>query len=595
MKYYHTTDIQKIAKKQVSDRTLVEVLSRVDLQLKDDLTQIPVTTDLQLLLKDLEKEKTLGLDFEWDGETNGKPHCVGLATFNYAIGLEITDRVKTLLKSLFNSPDIQIVGHNILADIVKAFELFGMIDFKCEFLDTLVLVRELANHIFNPSQRSLEYFSYFHLFTEEFKHSNDLSFFREPSPLLLQRTAGDAWTGVILAEYLFNRFKRDWITMDYAMECDMDLLIPAAHMVYEGITVDRQMLDKLQREYRGELAEKYQSLYDQSQININSPIQLKEYLNNELHLNIPNTAEATLNTVNHSFVTELLAYKKINTLNNKYLSVIPEYMDDKDRIHPQIYIPGTITGRLTYKNPAMQTVPAKMRPMFMSNFGDDGILAQADASQSELRCLGYLSNSKPIIEAYEQGIDFHQKTADLTGITRRDSKTLNFGFIYGASVGRLTTELINAGTPSKEAKVIAKKYMKTMEDLGIKKYQDYIVRKAKRQKYIDSVTGRKGRRLNYTQIVNYPIQALSSDLNKKRIIQMYKEFRTQGLASRIWLELHDAAHFDIYKPELDKVKEIVYDLDQYIPDFLGLGIQMKLPMEFETYSSHWALKDEKEQ
>lgn len=575
----------------MSDRTLKEVFTRVDTELKGDLVEVPITADLSKVLKDIEVNKTVGLDFEWDGEIDGKPHSVGLATFNYAIGLEINEQVKKVLLKLFHRSDIQIVGHNILADIVKAFDLFGMVNFYCEFLDTMVLVRELASHIFNDSQQSLEYFAYYHLLTEPFKHSNDINFFKEPSELLCKRTAGDAWTGVILAEYLFNRYRKDWIDMDYAMECDMDLLIPAAHMIYEGITVDPNVLNKFQKDMRGQLAQKYETLYQQSEINPNSHQQLKHYLNDTLELNILNTTEATLNTVEHPFVTELLEYKKLNTLNNKYLSSIPEFMDNKNRIHPQIFIPGTITGRLAYKKPPMQTIPPDLRPMFMSNFGEDGVLAQADASQSELRCLGYLSNSKPIIEAYEQGVDFHQKTADLAGITRRDAKTLNFGFIYGASESRLRTELVNAGTKKKDARKIAKNYMKTMDELGIKKFQDYTVQMAKRNKYVQAVTGRKGRRLSYTQVVNYPVQALSSDLNKRRMVQIYKEMRRENLASRIWLELHDAAHFDIYKIELDKVKNIIYDLDQYIPDFLKLGVNMKLPMEFEIYGSHWGTKE----
>lgn len=94
-----------------------------------------------------------------------------------------------------------------------------------------------------------------------------------------------------------------------------------------------------------------------------------------------------------------------------------------------------------------------------------------DASQSELRCLAYLSGSKYLIEAYTKGSDMHSLTSELANITRKNAKILNFAYVYGATEHRLSSELVKAGLSRSKAKTTVATYLDVMSKIGIADYQ----------------------------------------------------------------------------------------------------------------------------
>tara|TARA_Y100000593_G_scaffold90595_1_gene177396 strand:- start:3004 stop:3546 length:543 start_codon:yes stop_codon:yes gene_type:complete len=176
----------------------------------------------------------------------------------------------------------------------------------------------------------------------------------------------------------------------------------------------------------------------------------------------------------------------------------------------------------------------------------------------------------------------------LAGISRRDAKTLNFAYIYGASEYRLQSELQTLGLTAYKAKQITAKYLKSMEKIGITDYQNNLLTESKKLGYNVSVYGRIGERLNPTQIVNFPIQSFSADLNKLRIIEMYKLLKQNNLLTRIWLEFHDAMELDVFKPELEQVTDLIESLDTTIPDVLNTGTVVDLPLDIKYTGKNWS-------
>ena len=126
-----------------------------------------------------------------------------------------------------------------------------------------------------------------------------------------------------------------------------------------------------------------------------------------------------------------------------------------------------------------------------------------------------------------------------------------------------------------------------MKQLGIADYQTKLLTKANQTKYNTSVYGRIGERLNPTQVVNFPVQSFSADLNKIRIIQMYDLLRDNNLLSRIWLEFHDAMELDVHKDELEEVITLVKSLDTRIPDILNKHISLDLPIDIKYTDKNW--------
>lgn len=560
------------------------VFERGKRYLDGSLLKVPYTTDLHKINDGVEKDHSIGLDCEWCPDT-GKVHSVGLSSFDYAGGFPL-DEVIEYVRSVFSNPYIQVVGHNIVADVVKAIDFLG-VPIRCKFLDTLILKRELAFSEYTRAEESLEFFSYYALFTEDFKYTNDPEFFKKPSKELFYRTAGDAWTGLILADWFYNKYKDHWNSMQRAMELDMQMIVPVAYMIHDGITVDLEAIKKHQDILDEDAIKLMGTIQDTYGINPGSAAQVKEKLH-ELGFKVDGTGVGILSEIDHPLAELILKYRKTTKLSSSFLTNLPNMMDSGNRVHPHLAISGAVTGRLTSTKPAIQTIPPEVRDIYMSNFGDDGVLIDVDASQSEFRCLGYLANSRPIIQAYEKGTDFHSLSAELAGISRKDAKTLNFAYIYGASKDKLKEELIKSGVDINSTYSILNKYMMIMSNLGINKYQKYILNSTYNKGYVESPNGRRGDRVKKQQAVNFPIQSFSSDLNKKRIIELANIFQSEGMVSRVWCEFHDAACLDVYLPELDRVKEIIHNLDQQIPDVLGIGVNMDLPIDMKIHGRNWS-------
>lgn len=119
---------------------------------------------------------------------------------------------------------------------------------------------------------------------------------------------------------------------------------------------------------------------------------------------------------------------------------------------------GTVTGRSSAKDPAIQTLPKKttwakrLRKCFVAPEGK--LMWEADFAQGELKIAACLANEGNMLKAYREGGDLHVRTAaGLVGMTVEDfkilkaegdpkydqfrslAKAVNFGLLYGMGAG----------------------------------------------------------------------------------------------------------------------------------------------------------------
>ncbi len=78
--------------------------------------------------------------------------------------------------------------------------------------------------------------------------------------------------------------------------------------------------------------------------------------------------------------------------------------------------------------------------------------------------------------------------------------------------------------------------------------------------------------------VNAPIQGSAADIIKIAMINIHKKLEEEKLQTKMLLQVHDELVFDVYKPELDKVKELIksemenaYQLEVPLDVDLGIG------------------------
>ena len=178
-----------------------------------------------------------------------------------------------------------------------------------------------------------------------------------------------------------------------------------------------------------------------------------------------------------------------------------------------------------------------------------------------------------MLSAFQAGHDIHRATAagvygasldEVTADQRRNAKTVNFSIIYGAGSTNLSRQL---GIPRTEAKELIENYF--LQYKGLKKYMDETVAFAREKGYVMTLVGRKrslrdinsrnglARSNAERMAINTPIQGTAADMIKIAMINVEKEMTQKGLQSKMILQVHDELVFDVYKPELEQMKELV--------------------------------------
>ena len=85
------------------------------------------------------------------------------------------------------------------------------------------------------------------------------------------------------------------------------------------------------------------------------------------------------------------------------------------RVHTCFNQAVAATGRLSSSDPNLQNIPIKtelgreIRRAFIAEPGN--VLISADYSQIEFRVLAHLSEDPVLVQAFQEGADFHEQTA----------------------------------------------------------------------------------------------------------------------------------------------------------------------------------------
>ena len=200
--------------------------------------------------------------------------------------------------------------------------------------------------------------------------------------------------------------------------------------------------------------------YKDFKFNWSSVANLKELLYNRLGLvtsittakGEPSTNEQAMEELKnqHEIPKLLLELRKVTTLNNMFIKKLPTMRDKNNIVHSSFNLTGTVTGRLSSENPNFQQMPRKAgdnpllfqyhnepKALFISRFGKDGCILNADFSALEMRIAAIISSDKKMTQAFLSGADIHKANAsymfkvpieDITKDQRTAAKSLGFGW-----------------------------------------------------------------------------------------------------------------------------------------------------------------------
>ncbi len=427
------------------------------------------------------------------------------------------------------------------------------------------------------------------------------------------------------AQEVFTLYQTAPVLQETLGQSGMDVLfreleMPLSYVLYdmekEGILVKKEELRLYGEALTGRITELENSIHEAAgeDFNINSPKQLGEILFEKLQLPGGKKTKTGYSTAadvleklapEYPIVGEILEYRGLAKLKSTYADGLAAYIEDDNRIHTNFNQTITATGRLSSTEPNLQNVPMKMelgrriRKVFVPAEGC--VFTDADYSQIELRVLAHMSGDAQLIEAYQLDEDIHRITAskvfntpleEVTDLQRRNAKAVNFGIVYGISSFGLSQDL---SISPKEAKVYIDEYFKTYP--GIKAFLDKTVAEAKENGYCESLFGRRRpvpelKSSNFMQrsfgeriAMNSPIQGTAADIIKMAMLHVFNALRTNGLKSKLILQIHDELLIETRESEVEKVKTILAEEMQNATLRAGsMSCEMAVRMEVDLHT-----------
>ncbi|WP_378733621.1 DNA polymerase [Nocardia brasiliensis] len=239
-----------------------------------------------------------------------------------------------------------------------------------------------------------------------------------------------------------------------------------------------------------------------------------------------------LGSVGH-LVAAVTEAKKARKWRKTWLQSFLEGRDPGDRVHPSIHPLRARTARMSISTIPAQTLPSgdpTIRRCFIAEPGRS--IVSVDYAAQELRVLAALSGDPTMRQAFAEGADLHQLTAEAAGVVRQVGKTTNFLQVYGGGASTLAEK---ADIDMATAKQVFAAFARTYPQVAV--FAKRLSKIAVQQGYITTRTGRRlpvDRSRPYSAL-NYMIQSTSRDVTCRGLLAL----DNAGFTPYLRLPVHD--------------------------------------------------------
>ena len=488
--------------------------------------------------------------------------------------------VQAMLKIILNHS--QLVFHNYVFDCA-VFKKFG-IPVNCTVTHDTMILAHLLDENDNQGLKpcALRYCQH------KMKHFKEIcgggksriSFADVKKEIAVKYGSEDAEYTFKLFDILYPMVARDEGLHRIYSLIEQPLLEVVADMQINGITVDSVQVSRIREECQKRVSDALERIeYLMPRVNLNSPKQLRAHFIDKKKLRPLAFSKKTRQpSVDKEFfeyyendkrcpeIKVLLAYKKYNKVLSTFVPALTPIGGKK--IYAQFRQSGTKSGRFSSNNPDMQNIPRKtdefdIRAAVIADSGHE--LIGADYSQIELRFAAHASGEPHMVEAYKEGKDIHQLTADTCSSTRQEAKKINFGLLYGMYYKTLAKQL---EVTEQKAVEYHKQFWKKYNVLG-----EFLLEAKKcavQEGYTETLFGRKRHLSNeffdkepfqkgaeLRSLANAIIQGSCADLMKLAMVDMYQPLKDIG--ARIVLTCHDEVVVSCPKSKIKRGTKIVTD------------------------------------
>ena len=261
-------------------------------------------------------------------------------------------------------------------------------------------------------------------------------------------------------------------------------------------------------------------------------------------------------------------------------------------LHPSFRQCVTATGRLSSRNPNFQNQPRvntfPIRKVVISRY-PGGMIIDTDFSQLEFRAAVFLAQDEQGMQDVRDGIDVHQFTADVIGVSRQDAKAHTFKPLYGGTSG---TE-----DERRYYQTFLKKYkdISTMHDawlVDVLRKGTLVLPTGREYSFRNVTRYPSGGVSGGTKIKNYPVQGFATaDIVPVACIYVWREMKKRGLTkSKMINTVHDSivsdAHPDELKEMLDIHSNIGYATKELMKEMYDIDFNLDLDVETK-FGENW--------
>ena len=493
-----------------------------------------------------------------------------------------------------------LIGHNIIGYDIPVLEKLYDAKFDCNIEDTLVMSR-----LFNPVRENGHSLKAWGWRVGSLKQEQPETF-DEYTPAMLEYCVQDVKLNESVYHYLLkegNIFSKESIKLEHdvakimkeqektgfffntkqAMELLAELkakqlaVEDEVHNTFKPKLVDDKLVTPYVRKdgqlsKRGLTDEEYnrclttgnvkpftrQKLVD---FNLGSRKQIGEYLIDFGWKPVkftptgqPIVDEGTLKKIEHIREAKLIADF---LLYQKRIAQVTSWIDElkEDRVHGSVIPNGTITGRMTHRNPNMAQVPNAGSPYGKEcrscwTVPKGRKLVGIDASGLELRMLAHYMNDPDYIEEVING-DIHTTNQKLAGLKTRDqAKTFIYALVYGAGDAKIGSV---AGGGLKKGKELKQTFFENLPSLKILKEK---VQKASERGFLKGLDGRKIYVRSQHAALNTLLQGGGAIAMKKAMCFLQCLIKLNAIDAKFVANIHDEWQIEVPEKQADYVGEL---------------------------------------
>lgn len=602
-----------------------------------DYTVVTTPEHAQEVLNSFSKDELVALDVETtyakdDEEVEifeDEILCVGVGNTNHAWVFTPTALYKDDNKTpALEWPDLKWVMHNAIFDTQVMHHYFGVWINVHEdtMLQSYSLDERSGLHRLKTLAR--EYLSAG--FYEDDRFYGKLKLDEIPRELLYEYNAKD----VVYTARLCEMFIPEQIE-DNVRDIYQRIMIPCVNMFkevqYRGVAIDSKLHAKLAWNWghkfladEEELQDMAEQLGYQGRINLSSPQQLRTLLFGILSLPIlkrtpkgePSTDKEVLEALQgqHEFVDKLLDFRHLSHMFNLYIVNLQNNLKTDGRAHAVVKLHSSRTGRPSYTDPPLQTIPRKsekfeetyslLRNMFetssiewvrtfnqleglpVPDLNDEMIMIEADYGKAELWTAACVSNDHQMYEDLKSG-DYHTRVAasikdkpieEVNKDDRDDSKRVSFGVLYDREAPSLAKAL-KISVPQAQSYINGFHTRNASYSSWFKNTQNRV----RTEGELVTITGRKRRLIVIgsavrvlKQAVNFPIQSTANDVLLDSAVEIHPKLRALG--GHILFTVHDSIVSEVPKSKLLEAIKIIHDAmtAERFPGMVRLPVEIKV-------------------